>query len=107
MYTLDATSRAYQGNKGMRLIQADVVKVERRGAKSSDTKKTNLLRLGISYLHRHPLPRKALPVQKPSRSPGSRHLLLSTPSQELCLSGRCRFRSADSCGAAMELHHLP
>jgi hypothetical protein len=74
MYSLDATSRAYQGNEGIRLFQADVVEVERRGVKSTDTKKPNLKRLGINYLHRHPLPRKALPVQKPSRSPGSRYL---------------------------------
>jgi len=27
---------------------------------------------------------------------------------EVCsLSGLCRFRSAHSCGAAMDLHHLP
>jgi hypothetical protein len=25
----------------------------------------------------------------------------------MCLSGLCRFRSAYSCGAAMDLHHLP
>ena len=33
--------------------------------------------------------------------------LLSAPSQGRNLSGPCRFRSAHSCGAAMELHHLP
>jgi len=33
--------------------------------------------------------------------------LLSVPSQDANLSGTHRFRSAYSCGAAMDFHHLP
>jgi hypothetical protein len=83
---------------------------KREATRESSTQKKTPTGTGWGSAHTccRPFPSQGRLSARQGRSPGSRHPpTLCTFPRTRPLSGLCRFRSAHSCGAAMDFHHLP